>query len=399
VNRQLLAELAGRAPLLPGAETLAFVDVGALIAVYGFGSMFSQLAGGFLTDKIGRRATLTAGMLANSVALLGLGYARGLAPLAVAATAAGFTTDVYRPASSALVADLVPDPDRARAYGLLFWVVNLGTSAAMVLGGMLARTGFTALFWTDAATCAIFGLLVWRLIPETLPPAGRADTVGEMAPERASAPPSRRARALGDPLMLSFALLTLLVMCVYMQAFSTLPLAMERSGLWPQAYGLAMAVNGLVIVAVQPVLGSWLGHRDATAVLASGIAAFGIGYGLLSLAASTWEYAACVAIWSIGEVLFTSIAPAVVAALAPPRLRGHYSGVFGMAFSVGYLIAPLAGTRLLAIGKPVLWLSCAGACATAVLWQLSLGPAIRRRKQVAAADNASQPSDAAAERR
>jgi MFS family permease len=66
--------------------------------------------------------------------------------------------------------------------------------------------------------------------------------------------------------------------------------------------------------------------------------------------------------------------------LVPPRLRGRYNRVFGLAFSLGYLIAPIAGTRLLAHGGPVLWTACAAACAVAAAWQLALGPAIRRRE-------------------
>jgi MFS family permease len=109
----------------------------------------------------------------------------------------------------------------------------------------------------------------------------------------------------------------------------------------------------------------------------------GLGFGLMSLASATWQYAACVAVWTVGEIFFSSVGPAVVAALAPPELRGRYSGLFGLAFSLGYLVAPLAGTRLLAHGRPVLWLSCAGACAVAAAGQLALGPAIRRREGVA----------------
>jgi MFS family permease len=75
------------------------------------------------------------------------------------------------------------------------------------------------------------------------------------------------------------------------------------------------------------------------------------------------------------------VAAAVLAALAPPRLRGRYNGVFGLAFSLGYLIAPVAGTRLLAHGRPALWLTCAAVCAAAAAWQLALGPAIRRRER------------------
>jgi len=351
---------------------LPLAEVGAVLASYGAGSVFSQLIGGALADKVGRRATLTAGMLANAAALIGLGYARELAALAAASVAVGLTVDMYRPAAAALVADLVPAADRARAYGLIFWAVNLGFSVAMVVGGTLARAGFTPLFWADAATCAAFGLLVWRAVPETLPAAREAAAGGRGRDGFAA--------ALRDPLLVSFTLLTLVVMCVYMQAYTTLPLAITRSGLPPQAYGIAMAVNGLVIVAAQPVTGAWLHRRDHTTVLACGIACTGLGFGLTALAAAAWQYAACVAIWTVGEILSNAVAAAVLAALAPPRLRGRYNGVFGLSFSLGYLIAPVAGTRLLAQGRPVLWVTCAAVCAVAAAWQLALGPAIRRRE-------------------
>ena len=360
---------------LSSERHLSLTEIGVVLASYGAGSVPSQLIGGALADRIGRRATLTAGMLANAAALLGLGYARGLGPLVVASIAVGLTIDLYRPAASALVADLVPAADRTRAFGLIFWAVNLGFSVAMVLGGTLARAGFTPLFWADAATCALFGLLVWRAMPETLPAvadgAGRAD--------------GGFATVLRDPLFVAFLLLTLIVECVYMQAYTTLPLAMSDSGLPAQAYGLAMAVNGLVIVAVQPVAAGWLGRRDKATMIFCGIGCFGLGFGLTALAATTWEYGVCVAIWTIGEILTNATAVALIAGLAPPRLRGRYTGVFGLAFSVGYLIAPVAGTRLLAHGRPVLWLSCAGACAVAAAWQLALGPAIRRREAAAGA--------------
>ena len=361
---------------LSTARHLPLADVGAVLASYGAGSVISQPAGGVLADRIGRRATLSAAMLANAAALLGLGYARGLGPIVGASVITGVTIDMYRPAVAALIADLVPAADRARAYGLLFWAVNLGYSAAMVIGGTLARTGFTTLFWVDAATCALFGLLVWRGVPETLPQAGRVSGGEKAGPESL-------ATVFRDRLFLSFALLGLLSSCVFMQGFTTLPLAMSRAGLPAQGFGIAMAVNGLVIVVAQPVMGAWLGRRDHAAVLACGIGFLGLGFGLTSLATTVGQYAACVAVWAVGEILITNIAPVVVAALAPERLRGRYSGVFGMTFSLGYLIAPLAGTRLLTAGRPVLWLCCAALCAVVAAAQLALGPAIRRRERVA----------------
>jgi MFS family permease len=120
---------------LSSARHLSLTLVGAVLASYGAGSVFSQLIGGATADRIGRRATLTAGMGANAAALLGLGYARGLGSLVAAAIAVGLTVDLYRPASLALVADLVPAAERTRAFGLLFWGHLRAVRAAGLAGG------------------------------------------------------------------------------------------------------------------------------------------------------------------------------------------------------------------------------------------------------------------------
>src|SRR5215472_14281157 len=169
---------------LTGVRGLSLATTGAILAVSGAGSIVSQLVSGSLSDRIGCRAVLTLGMLANAAALIGLGYSRGLVPITAATLLFGLTIDMYRPASSAPVAELVPPTERPRAYGLLFWAVNLGFSVAMVLGGMLARAGFLWLFWADAVTCAIFGLIVWRWAPDSRPEpiksAGRQDGFGKV---------------------------------------------------------------------------------------------------------------------------------------------------------------------------------------------------------------------------
>ena len=360
---------------LSSARGLSLAATGAVLAVAGAGSIFSQLIGGALADRIGRRATLTFGMLANAAALLALGYVHGFVPLLGAAFASGLTIDMYRPAAAAIVADVITPAERPRAYGLLFWAVNLGFSVAMVLGGLLARAGFVWLFWGDAVTCATFGLMVWRAVPETgVRRGGNRHGRGHFLD------------VLRDRLMVVFVLLNLAVSFVYMQAFTTLPLAMKLGGLHAQSYGFAMAVNGIVIVAVQPLVSGWLGRHDLTTVFACGIALLGVGFGLTSLASATWSYAVTVAVWTLGEITTAGIGAAIVASLAPVHLRGRYSGVYGLSFSAGYLLAPLGGTRLLESGKAALWLTCAGICVAAALGLLALRPAIRHRERSAAVE-------------
>jgi MFS family permease len=352
---------------LTGVRGLSLAATGAVLALFGLGSVVSQMLGGMLADRIGRRATLTGGMLATAAAMLALGYVTTTPVVIAVVFVLGVTIDMYRPASQALVADLVPPADRPRAYGLLFWAINLGFAVAMVLGGTLSRAGFSWLFWVDAATCAVYAVLIWRAVPET-------------RVRRADREPGGFADVLRDRVAVASVLIVFGYAFVYLQSYSTLPLAMRHAGLPPQAYGLAMAVNGIGIVIIQPVIVGWLQRRDASRVLAAGMGIVGLGFGLTALASSTPAFAATVLVWTAGEVLFAAVSMAIVADLAPPHLRGRYGGLYGTAFSVAALLGPLGGSWLLEHGTWLPWLTCAVLCVISGTGALALAPAVRRRR-------------------
>jgi MFS family permease len=353
---------------LTGVRGFSLTATGAVLALFGLGSVFSQVLGGLLADRVGRRSTLTGGMLATAAAMLALGYVTATPVVIAVVFVLGLTIDLYRPAAQAVVADLVGPADRARAYGLIFWAVNLGFAAAMVLGGTLSRAGFSWLFWVDAVTCAVFAVLVWRAVPET-------------RVRRADREPGGFGDVLRDRVAVGSVLIAFGYAFVYLQAYSTLPLAMRHAGLPPQAYGLAMAVNGIGIVIVQPLMVAWLNRRDASRVLAAGMGVVGLGFGLTALAGSTPVFAATVLVWTLGEVLFAAVSTAIIADLAPPHLRGRYGGLYGTAFSVAALLGPLAGSWLLGHGTWLPWVTCAALCAVSGAGALAIAPAVRRRRR------------------
>jgi MFS family permease len=351
---------------------LSLAQAGVVMAVLGAGSLGGQIAGGLLADRLGRRATLTIATVGTGAAMLALGYAQGIAAIVAAALLLGVLLDMYRPAAQAMVADIISPADRPRAFGLLFWAINLGWAVAMVLGGTLAQQGFLWLFWIDALTCALFGVLVWRAIPETRSRDVPAQKRGGFG------------RALRDRVMVGYVLVTLVYTFVLMQGMTTMPLAMKEDGLGPQAYGLAIAANGVLIIIVQPLVNAWLARRDHSLVMVAGFVLVGIGYGLTSLASTVLAYTATILVWTLGEITAASVLQAVVADLAPADLRGRYGGLYGMAWSGGFLLAPLGGTQLLGTGgAAALWLTCAALAFVAAAAQLTLAPAIRRRRALA----------------
>ncbi|RZQ62318.1 MFS transporter [Amycolatopsis suaedae] len=349
---------------------LSPTSAGAVVAALGLGDIGSQLLGGWLGDRIGRRNTMLVGFVGAALALAALGSAESLPEIWAAAVGVGLTIELFRPAGSAAVADL-PARQRIRAFGLLFWAANLGFSVATVTAGVLARYGYGLLFWINVAASLVAALLVWLLVPETRP-AGPARTRQPLLPV-----------LLRDRLMLAMLAIHVGYFTVFLQTFTTLPLLMTADGLGPSAYGAVLALNGIAIVVLQPVAVRLLAGRDGSTVSAVSMLLVGAGAALGAVSHGTAGFAVSVLIWTLGQIGIAVRFGDTFADLAPAELRGRYMGLASTTWSVGAVLGPLAGTALLDLG--VLGPFCAVAGIALFAAARALAPALRRR--TAAPDN------------
>jgi len=347
--------------------------IGTVMAALGLGALVSQPVGGWMADRIGRRFTLVTGMVSTAVALMFLGTVRGLPLLLTGAALLGAVGELYRPASAALVADLVGDPAlRAKAYGLLYWAINIGFSVASVLAGFLADHGYWLLFAVDGGTGVIFAAIVYVGIPrDPVPVRGdRGDGVGYRT-------------ALRDPLLVTLVLLALGYSVLYDQAFVGIPLAMRDAGLRPSVYGLTAALNGVLIVVLQPAFSTWLARFKRLHVLAVSWAVVGLGMALTGLASSPWQFAATLTVWTLGEIGTAGFVVTLAADLAPARARGRYQAIFGWSGSAAVLLGPVAGASLYGASPAALWWACLVLGLACAAVAVALTPATERRRAAA----------------
>lgn len=342
---------------------------GAVAAAVGAGTVVAQLVGGWLADRVGRRLTMLICFFGTAAALILLGSARAMVMIWIAAFLVGLLGDLFRPAVQATVADMLQPSERVRAYGLLFWAINLGFSVSTVSAGVLAHVGYGLLFWLNAGTSVIAGVVIWAMVPESRP-----------ALDEGTPPRPLLAVALRDTVFLLMILLQIGYATIYFQGYSTLPLAMAGDGLPPQTYGLVIGLNGVVIVLIQPFLGRWFVTLDRPKLLAASMLVVGLGFGLGAFVHSWWGYGLSVVVWTIGEIGFAAVIGAVFADLAPVDLRGRYMGLSGMAFGVGTVVGPLAGTNALEhFGPTATWIGCALLGVVIFIGQYSLAPALHAR--------------------
>jgi MFS family permease len=352
---------------LTQAQHLSPATAGTVVAAVGLGDIGSQLLGGWLGDRIGRRTTMLAGFVGAAAALTALGSADSLPGIWAAAAGVGLTLELFRPAGSAAVADL-PAPQRIRAFGLLYWAANLGFSVAGVTAGVLAKHGYGLLFWINVSAALAAALIVWREVPETRPPRSTRT-------RRALLPV-----VLRDRLMLAMMAVHVGYFTLFLQTFTTLPLLMAAAGLGPGTYGVVLTLNGVAVVALQPVAVRLLADRNAPAVSAVSMLLAGAGAALGAVSHGPAGFAASVLVWTLGQIGIAVRFGDTFAGLAPAELRGGYLGLASATWSVGAVLGPLAGTALLELaGATVLGAACAVGGIALFAAQRALAPALRRR--------------------
>lgn len=364
---------------LTQARGYPIATAGMVAALYGAGSMTASLLGGYLADHLGRRRTMLVALVLGGLGIIGLGFARDLRVIAPAAFFVAMMGEAYRPAMQAAVADLVPAHDRVRAFGILYWFVNIGFSIGAFLGGVLASRSFLLLFLGDGLTTLLFAALIASSVPETRPAPDPA--------HHAARVPRRNllhdivAPYFDGPFGL-FVALSVVLLLVFWQHTSAMPVDMAARGISRVWLGAVLAINGVAIVLLQPFLAPSLQRRNRSRVLASGAALVGAGFGLNAIATGPALFGLGVLIWTIGEICVLPIGNAVVADVAPSHMRGRYQGAYGLSFGFAGFLAPLIGTAVLQrFGAPALWWGCLALGLVVTIGHLLLEPALTRLRE------------------
>jgi MFS family permease len=135
----------------------SIAEAGFIVSLYGAGNVMAAAVGGLVADRLGRRNAIAISMFSSAATLLALSQADEIVLIGTLTVLAGLTGEMYRPASAALLADLVPAGQRLPAFALNRLAINLGFAAGPATAGLLADRSFTYLFVGDALTSIVFG--------------------------------------------------------------------------------------------------------------------------------------------------------------------------------------------------------------------------------------------------
>lgn len=347
-------------------------EAGFALAVYGAGALLGAPLAGSLSDRVGSLLVMRVSLLLSGGILL-LFPVLGSYPALLAATFAwAVIGEAFRPASLAIVSDLVPPEQRKAAFAVTRLAINLGMSVGPAVGGFLATVSFSALFLIDGATALAAGVVLalapWRSTGRAVPEAGGG----------AHAPASP-AGVLADRRALVFLSAIFLVAVVFLQHEAAMPLFLVRHLHFTESfYGMLFTVNTVLIILLEVPLNARMAEWPHRRALALGAFLFAAGFGLLGVATAAWAVVGTVVVWTFGEMILFPTSAAYVAELAPAGRRGEYMGAYTMAFSLAFVVGPWAGAALLErLGGGALWgvVFACGTLAALVMLRLEPSPA------------------------
>lgn len=328
---------------------------GILLMVPPLLGMLSNLFGGYLADKVGRKATMLLSLCTSSTMFAIFAFSGSPFIDYLAFIGIGIASSLYWPASSAMVADLTTEEDRRIVFATFYTAMNIGVVAGPVLGSFFfVHYRFELLLFCTAVEL-LFACAVFFLIRETLPAEVRA----QKAQERFSISQQFKSYSvifrdkvfalyIGAGILVAIAFMQLdLYMSLYVKEY----VHNQRLIWWgdwslsvggTSAFGWLMGLNGLLVVLLTLPVTRWFQHwSDRNSLVISSVL-YGFGMFLMAFTANIWLLFGCMAILTLGELIRTPVAQSFISKYSPEDARGQYMGASSLQFSIGRFIAPLA---------------------------------------------------------
>jgi MFS family permease len=332
---------------------VGMTEVGILFGLYSAASIFGSGLGGALADRMGRKSMILSGLVISALSSLSIALVPSIEWFYLLVVFVGLFSNLGGPARQAMVADLLRPEKRAQGYSILRVIMNLSITIGPAIGGLLAARSYLLLFLSDATISILVAIFILRALPETRPV--RMEKSGEE--ESLFQTFKGYGRVLRDRFYLSFIFGGILLMLVYMQMNTTLPVYLrDVHQISEQGYGLILSLNAGLVVLFQFFVTRKVDHRPPMLMMALGTAFYVVGFSMYGFTSTYPLFLLAMVIITIGEMIVAPVGQALVARMAPEDMRGRYMAIYGYTFTVASMTGPLlAGLVIDNFDPRILW--------------------------------------------
>jgi MFS family permease len=350
--------------------------IGLLFGIWAVSGVVGNMLGGALTDKIGRKTMLVAGLVLSATTAILMGIVNNLVAFALISTLVGMLSDIAGPARGAMTTDMLPVDKRAEGFGIIRVVGNLAWIIGPALGGLLASRSYMMVFICDAIASIITALIVVWKIPETKPQAGE-----ETEKETLLRTFKGYGQVVSDKLFMVYVLISMLLIFVYGQMYSTLSVYLNQQHDIPaKGYGWLMSMNALMVVLFQFSVTRGTRKKPPMYMMALATLLYGVGFSMIGFVDQYWMFMVAMAIITLGEMVHIPTSSGLIANLAPEDKRGRYNAFAGLSWGVPNIFSTFfAGLVMDNLNPDLVWTIAGGICLVTLCGYLLMNTQVQKR--------------------
>lgn len=152
--------------------------LGFMVAAFSLAQLLFSPFAGRLSDKIGRKKNIVAGISLFAVSEWLFGAVSDPALLFVSRIIGGIGAALVMPAVMAYIADVTSNEERAQGMGFINAAITTGFIIGPGIGGYLAEFGVRAPFYAAAAAGAVSAAITALVLPDSRKPSTMAEASG-----------------------------------------------------------------------------------------------------------------------------------------------------------------------------------------------------------------------------
>lgn len=336
------------------SEALGNGIAGILMTVPPIFSMIGSLMGGALTDQLGRRPVMLLG--ASLQMIMFVIFAVSPSPWIdyLAFIGIGFGGAIYRPASSAMVADLVSAENLREVFATFTTANNIGAVLGPALGAIFFFHYRQELLWTCASVLLVYFIVIYFMVHETLPATGKkgATTIARVLKQQVKG----YGIIFGDKVFLLyilagiFALIPIMQLDLYLPIFIINHVPAQALFTWndtslmlssKEIFGWMLGLNGLLFVLFVLPVTKWFGKWKERNVFILSSLLSGFGTFFVGLNTNIWYLLFITIIFTFGEMVRSPVTQSFISRYAPKNSRGQYMGADNLQYTLGKFLAPM----------------------------------------------------------
>lgn len=346
-----------------GMENTSPLLIGMALGAYGFTQALLQIPYGMLSDRLGRKRVITAGLLIFIIGSLVAAASNDIIWVIVGRALQG--AGAIAAAVLALTADLTRENQRSKAMAFIGMSIGLSFMLALLLSTILAaKIGFNGLFILTAILAVLAIAVLWLWVPTPMQRSSR-DT---------QAVPADVWRLMKDPQLLRLDIGIFVLHFVLTAMFVVVPLLMSKELAFATERHWQVYLPALIasVLAMVPLIILSARKKLTMRVFLAGIC-------LLLVSQMLFISSPISNVFGLGVVLFfffwgfntlEAMLPSLVTRLAPPATKGTAVGIYNtFQFGGVFLGGMLGGLIMGRYGYQAVFVLCGGLL---VIWVVAV---------------------------